>query len=406
MDAPREANLRARLGRLVERIYPGAADRAFTKTRDREVPDSRMTHGRTHVGQRIDRPPHLIVVPQEGPHFESWRPGTRNFYYEAFQSARERWGSPSVTVMDVAPGELPATWVPRLVDLARSARATHIVTHLEHDPSDQDAWNWDVAWSRLIPDWDGVLLGVMFDSAFPIVRMKARRLARMSSRFVAVDICEPMDGVLIRRRNEIGPVTMPMSHESLALVRERITGISATSDVSFIGAMYPYRVELIHELRAMGVDVAVNPHRRDVAEDFASSRTEQPGWLDYMAGLAGSRMTLNFSRSSAGDTEQYKTRVIEALLAGTFLLTDDRHSTSNFFVEGSEYASFRGVSELTTIVPEWLADSARLDAVRLAGQARAWEVAPDDFWQRIDAGLLARELPELGSRRSGEASES
>lgn len=397
MGNPRGGSLRARLGRIVERIYPGAADRAFTKSRDREVPESRFVASSDDVARTEQKPFHLVVVPQEGPHFPSWRPGTRNFYFEAFQSAREMWGDASVSVVDVAPRESPAHWAAELVEHIRVMRATHILTHIEHDPGDDQAWNWDAVWARLIPEWDGVLLGVMFDSAFPIVRMKARRLARMSQRFLAVDICEPMNGILIPDRLEVGPVTMPVSRLSLDLVTQRIEGVSATSDVSFIGAMYPYRVDLIRELRALGVEVAVNPHRRDTAEDFASSRTDQPEWLDYMAGLAASRMTLNFSRSSAGESEQYKTRVIEAMLAGTLLLTDDRDSTSRFFSDGVEYARFDDVTDLVRVIPEWLADPDRVERVRRAGQARARDVALNDFWIRINAGLIARGLSEMRS---------
>jgi hypothetical protein len=195
----------------------------------------------------------------------------------------ENFGDFSMSVLDVAPGESRSSWIPRLRDHLADHQATHIVTHIEHDPGDQGAWHWDEAWARITPEWDGVLLGVMFDSAFSLVRMKTRRVARMSPNFLAVDICDSMDSVLVPGRSEVGPVTMPLSRESLALVNARIAGIPVTSDVSFIGVLYPYRMELIERLRAEGIHVAVNPHRSDGAADPVSSRREQPGWLDYMA---------------------------------------------------------------------------------------------------------------------------
>lgn len=383
-------NLRGRVGRVAERVFPGLEDRAFTRTRDRAIPDSVIAP--VVPTPFSERPSHVVVVPQEGPQVSSWQPGTRNFYFEAFQSARESRGQSSTSILDVAPGEPPASWIPRLVDHVHDTQATHIVTHIEHDPGAPNDWHWDVAWATLAPAWDGVLLGVMFDSAFPIVRMKARRLARMSRNFVGVDICKSLDGSLVRGRTEVGPVTMPMSLASLKLVRNRLSAAVPTSDVSFIGAMYPYRVDLVAQLRALGVDVAVNPHRLDVAEDFVSSRREQPGWLDYMAGLAASRITLNFSRSSAGAIEQYKTRVIEATLAGTLLLTDDRVSTRQFFSPGDEFGDFGDVRDLPSIIGRWLGDPDRLECVRAAGKARAWSIAPVDFWNRIDFGLAARGL--------------
>ena len=380
---------------MAERLFPGVEDRAFNRARNTAVPESRAPKGGYLPPSFVDREPHIVVVPQEGPQFESWRPGTRNFYYEAYQTAREIFGESSVSVLDVGPGEPRSSWHARLRDLLGDTRATHMVTHIEHDPGSPGEWTWDVAWNALTHTWDGVLLGVMFDSAFPLITMKSRRIARMSPNFVAVDICTSMDSVLVPGRSEVGPVTMPMSRESTALVMERIAGIEPEHDVSFIGVMYPYRVELVEQLRSQGVDVAVNPHRRDNAGDPESSRQSQPSWLDYMAGLASSRMTINFSRFSVGDAEQLKTRVIEATLAGTLLLTDDRRSTRQFFTPEEEYSYFAGVDELPAVIESWKSDPERLDGARQAAQVKAVEIGALDFWTRIDRGLGHRALPVL-----------
>ncbi len=191
-------------------------------------------------------------------------------------------------------------------------------------------------------------------------------------------------------------MNMPMSRESLTLVREHLAGVIPEFDVSFIGAMYPYRVELVEQLRSLGVSVAVNPHRADNAEDFESSRREQPSWLDYMAGLASSRMTLNFSRSSAGRFEQLKTRVLEATLAGTMLLTDDRERTSRFFIPEVEYAYFRNVQELPSVITKFMSDPELITQISAAGFSKAINIAPEGFWLAIDAGLHRRELRPLG----------
>ena len=382
-------SLRSRISGLI----PGAGDVAFNRDRSASVPASRAPRSGYHPPNYLDRKPHVVVVPIEGPQFPDWKPGTRNFYYEAYQSAREQLGESSVSVLDVAPGEPLDQWLPRLQDLIGDTKATHVVTHVEHDPGSPDTWNWDVAWNRIAPGWDGVLLGVMFDSAFDLVTMKARRLARMSPNFVAVDICMPADGTLVRGRSEVGPVTMPVSQQSMEMIRERLKQVSIEHDVSFIGALYPYRVQLIETLRRHGVDVAVNPHREDPTHDFASSRTNQPGWLDYMAGLAASKMTVNFSRSSAGGFEQLKTRVIEATLAGTFLLTDDRDRSKAYFTPDVEYGYFASAEQLPAVIERWLAeDSARIEGARSA-QTKAQRIATTDFWSTIDAGLSRRQLP-------------
>lgn len=387
--------LRARLGSFAARAFPGIEDAAFNRERDRSFPESRSRSG--HGGRRKfkDRPIHIVVAPIEGPGFPDWGPGNRNFYYEAWMSALEIWGEESASYFAVEPGEDSAQWHARLQDYLHDTGATHFLTHMEHDPGSPECWSWDVAWNSIARTWDGVFLGVMFDSAFPIVTMKARRLARISSQYMAVDICSPMAGHLVGRRFEVGPVTMPVSRQSLAMVHERLKGIIPTHDVSFIGALYPYRVELIERLRALGVNVAVNPHRAEATVDLTQSRTNQPGWLDYMAALAGSTMSINFSRSSAGAFEQLKTRVIEATLAGTFLLTDDKNSTRRFFDSDREFGYFEDVEDLPRVVSTWLDKPTLLMEGRLAAQERAQKIALFDFWQGIERGLIIRDLPQL-----------
>ena len=344
------------------------------------------------------RPVHVVVVPQEGMAFASFAPGNRNLYFEAAQSLRELLGSSAVSEFHTAPGETPEMWHSRLIDFVQSVKATHILGHVESDPGQVDpSWTWDVLWRRLSQQWDGVLLGVMFDSSYPWLSAQSRLLARISDRFLLVDICMPMNGRMVKGRPEVGPVNMPMSRQSLELLDRQLADIAPVVDVSFIGAMYPYRMQLVEKIRSLGVSVAVNPHRLSPAEDFSSSRSDQPSWLDYMAGLASSRMTLNFSQSSAGRFEQLKTRVLEATLAGTMLLTDDRDRTSRFFTRGVEFAYFRNVKELPSVIAEYLAEPKRIASISTAGSIKARQIAPVGFWHAIDGGLRVRGLRSLNT---------
>jgi len=348
-----------------------------------------------------EKRPHVVVVPHEGESFDSFAPGNRNFYYEAAQSMREMYGSDSVSLFHVDPGEHPEQWHKRLLSYLLASDATHILCHVESDPGQDGAtWTWDQFWARASRRWDGVLLGVMFDSSFKWLAAQSRLLARISPRFLLVDICIPMDGRMVRGRSEVGPVNMPISHESLALLDARLVDVRPSVDVSFIGAMYPYRVDLIQRLRSMGISIAVNPHRPEPAEDFVTSRSNQPSWLDYMAGLASSRMTLNFSQSSAGRFVQLKTRVLEAGLAGTLLLTDDVDRTSRFFTPNVEYGYFRNLDVLPSVISEYLDDLERLSQTAVAGSNRARDLAPTSFWHSIGVGLARRKLPSVARRVS------
>ncbi len=386
--------MRERISRVHEGVGFIRAERRYLKNRLASL-DS--TPKSAPLTLPLDRTTHVVVVPQEGEAFESFAPGTRNLYYEAAQSLREILGSDSVSVFHVAPGETAEAWHARLIDFVQSVGATHVMGHVESDPGQVNApWTWDSLWSELSAVWDGVLLGVMFDSSYQWLSAQSRLLARISDRFLLVDICIPMDGRMVRGRPEVGPVNMPMSRESLALVSERLAGGIPSFDVSFIGTMYPYRVELVEQIRNLGVSVAVNPHRADKAEDFESSRREQPSWLDYMAGLASSRMTLNFSQSSAGHFEQLKTRVLEATLAGTMLLTDDRDRTSRFFTPEVDYGYFRNVQELPSVITKFMSDPEQITQISAAGFSKAIDIAPEGFWRAIDAGLHRRKLRSLG----------
>ena len=111
-------------------------------------------------------------------------------------------------------------------------------------------------------------------------------------------------------------------------------------------------------------------------------------------------MTVNFSRSSAGSWEQLKTRVIEATLAGTFLLTDDRERTRVYFEPEVEYGYFRDPQDLVDVAGQWLNAVDTRNAGAMAAQAKARTIIQRDFWTRIDDGLTKRGLPATDVRSS------
>jgi len=382
---------------ILYRINPYWDEISWNRRQDKIMRTAGVTPRRTKkITPFVPRPVHVIVVPQHGPSDARYAAGERNFYFEAAQLLIETIGKDHVSVLDVGETEPASSWIPRLIQHVKATRATHILTHIEIDPGNQVAnWTWDQAFKKLLDaGWDGALLGVNFDSAFKWIRAKSRRLAKMSPQFVAVDICMPLNGEFVANRIEVGPVNMPVSNLTLGLVQEAIQPIEKVHDVSFIGVLYPYRVELIRKLREQGISVSINPHRLDVTEDAAASRVNQPSWLDYMRGLASSHMTINFSQSSAGPYEQLKTRVIEATLAGTFLLTDDEDRTRLFF-EPDQYSTFETIEELPELIQSLLANRDELDRRARSAQERARDLAVTDFWSQIDQGLRTRELPPI-----------
>jgi len=378
---------------LPGRVWPGLDERIWNRARDREFPVGHLPA--LPPAAFGARPNHIVIVPMDGPDNASWKAGGGNFFYEIGQAAREYAGADRVSVFAVDRDEPADQWHERLIAYLVDSGATHVIAQVESDPNNPGSWTWDVLWNRLIPAWDGVFLGVMFDSAYRWLTVHTRRMARMSDRFLLVDICMPMDGVLVRGRSEVGPVNMPVSNESLAVIDQHTAGMQKAYDVSFIGSLYPYRVEMIDALKARGLTVAVNPHRTDVTHDFADSRANQPTYLDYMAGLFQSQMTINLSRSSAGDFQQLKTRVLEASAVGCLVLTDDVDRTDRFWVPGEEFGFFATPRDLPAVVEGYLGDPARLAQAQEAARRRARELNVTSFWGGIETGLRRRGLPGL-----------
>ncbi len=395
--------MRARLGSAVSRFVPNVDARAFRRARKAErlrltvagEYEKRLAGFSSLVEGHSVHETHIVVVPMEGPSYENWMPAGGNFFYEIAQSAREYAGADKVTIFEVLENESVADWHEHLIRFLINEKATHLVAQIETDPNPPNQATWDVLWAQLSTRWGGVFLGVLFDSAFRMITLSAREIAQFSDRFVIVDICMPMDNSMKRGRPEVGPVNMPISNESLAALDAAIGEVDQIHDVSFIGALYPYRVEMIEALRAHGVDVAVNPHRADVTRDFHESRTNQPTYVDYMRGLAQSKMTINFSVSSSLNGQQLKTRILEGSSMGCLVLTDDVDRSDRFWVPGDEVGYFTDPSEVPALVESYLADPERLARAQAAGKARARSINVTSFWGGIDAGLAARGLPQL-----------
>ena len=388
------------IGRFAARVYPGADEWSFNRQRNRRMRDY-LAEARLTVA--LDQPTaspegsprtHVVIVPMDGPTHANFRPAGGNYFYEVAQSCREYLGNDAVTVFAVEPGEAPSSWHRRLITLLLESGATHLVAQVEKDPEAPQSWWWDAFWAALIPQWNGVFLGVMFDSSYRWLTIPVRRLARMSDRFVLVDICIPMDGAMVKGRPEVGPVNMPVSNQSIDLVEAAVGKVDKQYDVSFIGVLYPYRVEAIEACRRHGLTVDVNPHRADSPNDLQSSQTNQPTYVDYMRGLAQSQLTINFARSSAGDFYQLKTRVLEACLMGCLVLTDDVDRTGLFW-ESDEFAKFTSPADLPDVVERLLADPESLAAAQQAARERARQINITSFWGGIDEVLKRRGLPLL-----------
>jgi len=382
------------------RLFPGLDEWLWNRQRDRWCrAQSRNADYVASLNQRsvdpLGLPLRIVIVPMDGPDVPTWQAAGGNHFYEIWQSARELFGSENVELFSVGSHEPASEWHGRLIAFLQEVGATHLVFQVERDPNQPDAYSWDLFLTSVTPRWHGVLLGVIYDSAFEWITIAARRLAKTNNHFVLVDICQPMNGRLIPGREEASIVTMAISNQTVAAVDTYVQEMPKDLSVSFIGALYPDRVEMLQAIRGAGVDVSVNPHRPDITRDFVESRVNQPTYLDYMAGLHRSRMTINLSTSSSGNGQQLKTRVLEACLVGTVVLTDDRDRAERFWTPGRDFVYFDSVEDLAAKVAELDKNPARQDTIGRHARARARELNNMGFWGGIDKGLKARNLPPL-----------
>ena len=391
-------SLRSGVGALAQKVYPNLDEMAFRRAREHERNARLSAYPQSMALPGIFGPssvPHVVVVPYEGDTFGEWGPAKGNFYFEVAENLRDLIGTDKVSVFQVEPGTPFHKWHIDLINFLNDVGATHMITHIEADPATRgQEWTWDSAADLMEKYWGGVLLGVMFDSAYRYINFKSRILGKRSANFMVVDICMPMNDSIVKGRTEVGPVNRPMSNATLDLLAQRVSGVPKNFDVSFMGVLYPYRIELIEQLRSLGFAIAVNPHRPEAELTGESSRANQPSWLDYMTGLSGSKATINFSQSSAGPFEQLKWRVIEAGLAGTFLLTDDKDRTRLFW-DQRDYAHFDGINDLTQVVQSWLSKPAELALASERFHDQAVYLARTEFWGSIEKGLQLRGLSSI-----------
>lgn len=387
---------------LPGRLLPALDEWVFNRDRDRIVRDllSDPRYAAAAVTAEMPAQSHVVVVPQASGSDARWQLAQGTFMFEIAQTAREYLGEKRVSVFEVRPEEQPQAWHPRLITFLAQAGATHLVAQIEADPyRTAERWTWDAFWTQAAQAWAGVLLGVTYDSSWRWLAAQSRRLARIDERFVLIDICMPMDGVLVAARPEVGPVNMPVSRLSLEFIEKVTARTPRDIDVSFIGALYPDRITALHALADLGIDVVVNPHHRAPA-NLAGEVRHSATYTDYMRALARSRITLNFSKASAGPFQQLKTRILEATLMGAVVVTDDRDRTERFWMKGKEFERFDSLEELGATIRRLLNDTAELQVMSSQARARALDLHSSGLWRSVDRTLDQRGLPLVGGRAS------
>jgi len=329
----------------------------------------------------------LLVIPHDGPRVRGWHPLGGNWFYEIYASAVDRLGIDHVGYVDIPLGVGPEQWIASVFDEMRSQEATHVMFQMERDPDKSDSWNWD-AFVTLLRDSGNVTpVAVHYDLHFGWIQEKLRRLHRLHPGLVSIGLADPPIPAIAKDPQSVGPVTMPVSLATRARFAEIREAATRQDAISFLGALYDERVPLLNEIKQQRLELLVNPHHETASVDYLGSRTNQPNYENYLRGIASTDFTINFARSSSGDSVQYKTRVIETALLGTFLITDDTEWTPKLFSE-----------DLVLCVDSFLDIPRALEDFRAKGSIEerrkrlvidGEKLATEHFWNETDRALRA-----------------
>jgi hypothetical protein len=281
----------------------------------------------------------LVVVPSK--YRNGWECGEGNFFYEICQSAQEKFPNMDINIFQVTHHE--EDWKTRLKKIVETERPDLIFIYAEVDPDDSGNWTWPEFFLSIGDQWSGKCLFLLFDSAYPIHRWRASKLARITGNAIIASIDRKPKRSLRKYVRHVGPIFLPISIKSIKFLKKRIESKVREEKlepigVSFIGKVYPYRKEVFDELQSRGVTVELNPHRKYL---------EPNSYLSYLTALHLSSFTINLSLAGGVKLKQLKCRVLETAIFGNTLITDERKLGSKFFKRDLDFVYVKQMNRLS-----------------------------------------------------------
>jgi hypothetical protein len=315
----------------------------------------------------------LLIAPFVSEKRQPWRIGGGNYFFEILESGRELSPEKSFQVYQVIENE--QYWKESVAQLVREVNPANILIQVESEPNGDSEWTIDVLVAQLRNlGWKGRIVLLSYDSVFPLHLFRIDRVARSDSNCVVVTIDRSISGRYRGKSQNISQVFLPISLKSYEFLTFECRLVSKIYPVSFIGALYDYRISELDTLKSMGLDIQVNPHV--IGESEGS-------YLEYVRCLSESLLTINFSRAHVFDIPQLKTRMLEAGLFGCVVLTDEHSHASKYFQQGKEFLFFDSPIELERIYSNLNELDPSIQGIALAAQARAKSIMRESFWEKL-----------------------
>jgi hypothetical protein len=269
----------------------------------------------------------LIVVPSY--YQNNWDPAQGNFYFEIFESAKEKYPDWEVKIHFCKEGR---EWHSGLIQSIEGFNPSILLISSEIDPNGTSEWSIDLFVHNLSKVWQGAICYLLFDSAFPLHMWRLKRLIRINSRCFIVAIDRDLNKEENISALSVGPIFLPISQKSMRIIRESITAkvkeeCLQPMFISFIGQEYPYRKKLLATIEREFPNLKINPQL-----EMANPKS----YLSYMTALSLSTYTLNLSRQHVIKRNQLKCRVLEAALTGSHVISDEQ-KYSGVFLEANKH---------------------------------------------------------------------
>jgi hypothetical protein len=313
----------------------------------------------------------MIVVPQSWhPTLREWGPGVGHFYYDLWKSAEERYGASNVCRFQIEPED--QNWAKELRQEVIKSEPSHILMHIEEIPNGNLRGLLEFA-SSLRQVFQGWVTLLMYDSIF-WNHLFAAELFSKAHPNTAVIATDQFPSIA-RVQQKTGPALLPTSQASLSALETKHVENQNKYGLTLIGKVYGYRAKALKRLVRKGVFVEVNPHR-------AHGSIENPSYLSFYSAFRDSWATVNFSRANGSHVKHAKTRILEATLFGSLLVTDEYELTSQLLGTDS-FVYFRNAKELKQKIEYLKADPESYSTIRKLGYEAAKRLRTN-FWVKFD----------------------
>lgn len=330
----------------------------------------------------------LIIVPYECFHHASWGAGGGNYFYEIYESALENLTISKIDYFIFTDGDSIYDGFRKLADFLVDGEFTHCFALTESDPNCATSWNWDYFARILHRSWNGMFIGLSTDSVYLLQQLRFSQFLKLYKKSILIGIDVKPQDLYIPAYNYFGPVFLPISSKSIDWIDAELRNYVSPErkfDVVFSGKMYPYRVDALKEVSRLNLNMSINPHLN------INSNQSQSTYGQYIRSLRLGRFALNLARAGGIDKKQLKSRVLEAMLFGVPVLSDEFELSGLYFDLNQHFLSLN-ISEDLDKLDNFLQDDAAYQKFAQDAQQKARSIASSSFWDVVSESCLAYTL--------------